>query len=1197
MKKTFKSTGRVCILLLNPNLKMKLTYFFFIVSFFQVYANSYGQHKKVTLSLNNVTVEQVFGEIEKVTDYRFFYNINSLNLNRKVTIKATKEPLNFVLKRLFKRTNIVFKVLKNQIVLKKRSPIKKQILQQIVSGLVVDENNTPLVGVSVILAGGKRGVSTNSEGKFNIQVLKGDLLAFRYLGYIETQIEVTNETFYKIQLKPSYVDLEEIVISTGFQTLSKERSPGSYGKLNKKTLERKISQDISSKLANEVPGLLADNNRGLILRGVATVFGTTTPLIVVDGVATSVGFQFSDINPNDVKDITVLKDAAASSIWGLRAANGVIVIVTKSGKRNSRISITASTNLGITDKLDLFDNNIGNASTQINYQRALFKTQGQNLSTRNLFSNTNPSNLSAFSKLNPVLETLLLGKEGRISQSEVNRRLNAFSLVDSRKEFSNHILRQSIWNQYNVAISGGGDKQDFRASITFNKNENGTKKDNSNQLLLNLRNSIDLSRKLKISLISNFSQIKRNLPPGQLNDPLLLIDNATIPRVFLSRIPVTSRLLDDNGNYIALVSGANQQTSNYLKSVGLPYDFTYNVLQEYDNVNNKQDAFSLRLQAGLDYQILEGLSTSLIYRYALANGENRNRFNQNSFETRSRVNFLTQLNNTVTETGENHIPQGDILQTNFTKSYSHLFRGQLNYDKKFKGGLHKVNAIAGYEIGIDVNTADSKRLYGYNDSSLNFASTIDYKSQFTNPYASSANLLGNTFRIPLGSDVTEQESRLYSYFGNTSYTYNNKYTISGSVRLDDTNLFGAGESFRNTPQYSLGLRWNAFKDLFIESNQINALAVRATYGVNGNIGNRTSGSILQGLVDTNEDTFTNQFARLANIPNPLLQIERVKTANLGLDFELFKNRVSGSVDYYVRTSENVLANVSVNPTLGRSIINTNAGEIENKGLDFVLNFNVTKPQSTFSYNTTLNFSVNKNSFTKIAFNRSSFTSFIDGTVTLLGESISTIHSYKYAGLDASGNPQYFNRNNEVVTFNNIGTIDSQSLKNEGTTIAPYFGSWINEFGYKGFSLRVLSSVRAGHVFRLSEDNIFSPGQLDANSANITRDFNNRWQKPGDENTTSIPRIPTISEAGSDGYRSYINTDKFVDNASHIRLNQINLGYKLPKYITNKMGVNSFKLGFQVDNVAVWNFNKFNVDPENQFFPRQRTFTLNLNTSF
>ena len=181
MKKTFKSTGRVCILLLNPNLKMKLTYFFFIVSFFQVYANSYGQHKKVTLSLNNVTVEQVFGEIEKVTDYRFFYNINSLNLNRKVTIKATKEPLNFVLKRLFKRTNIVFKVLKNQIVLKKRSPIKKQILQQIVSGLVVDENNTPLVGVSVILAGGKRGVSTNSEGKFNIQVLKGDLLAFRYL--------------------------------------------------------------------------------------------------------------------------------------------------------------------------------------------------------------------------------------------------------------------------------------------------------------------------------------------------------------------------------------------------------------------------------------------------------------------------------------------------------------------------------------------------------------------------------------------------------------------------------------------------------------------------------------------------------------------------------------------------------------------------------------------------------------------------------------------------------------------------------------------------------------------------------------------------------------------------------------------------------------------------------------------------------
>lgn len=1208
MKQTLMHINDSIYMLFKPDLKMKLSYILFIISLVQIHATSYGQPVKVDIDLENVTIETVFNHIEKNTDYSFLYNIKDINLSRKVSVNAYNEALQIVLSKLFSETNVEFKILDSQIVLRvpkeKRSNVKlrkavtQKAIQQQISGRVVDENNLPLPGVTIVIKGTQKGVVTDFDGGYTLAAQEGAILVFKYLGYLDKEVLVTSEVTYDVKMEPSSMELDQVVISTGYQTITKERATGAFGSVSNKVLETKIDQNILSKITSETPGLLQDNNEGFLIRGSASINAATNPLIVVDGIRLGEGVSVSDINPNDVKSITVLKDAASASIWGIDAANGVIVIVTKKGKRDSKTSVEASFNSSITSKLDIFDTNIAGASTQINYQRALFEAQDGFFQATQLFSGPsdeiNSEKQRQFFQLNPVAEALIQFKAGNINQGQLNSRLNDLSLLDARKEYSDNVLRQVVWNQYNLAVSGGSDKQDFRASLTFNNNESGVRGEEAKQFILNLRNSLDISSKVKARFIANFSQTKRDNRPEQLNDNLSYLGVDPIsPQGFLSSVPIASRLLDDSGNYIPQIGGANQGFSDLLQSKGIPYPFTYNVLQEYDNANNRVDDLSLRLQAALDFEITKDLDLSVIYRYSVVGTETRNLFNENTFATRSRVNLLAQIDpvtNRVNDTETDYfIPKGSILQRSFFRAAAHTFRAQFNFDKSFNDRLHQITAIAGYEVSIDMNKFDSNRVYGLDEESLIANSIINFKDLFTN-YLADAPLLNREIRIPAVNNMSKEEQRRLSYYVNTAYTYNDKYTFSGSIRLDDISLLGASDEFRNDPQYSLGFKWAASQDLFKDSNVIDFLDVRASYGANSNIGSLTAGNLLLFSQSINNGVFTNRYSNVDNIPNDKLQLEKVKKANLGFDFGLFNNSISGSIDVYQENSVALLAPISFNPTIGINSQEVNAGELTNRGVDVELNFDVLNSDN-FSYQTSLFLSMNKNELTKVESEDATIGDYLNGSVTVKGESLSTIYSYRYAGLNGSeGSPEYYQANGNIV---NTG-LAIADLTNEGTRIPIYYGSWINNLNYKNLSLRVLTNFKAGHVFRYN--NRFIPGQA-GDIVNVTKDFNNRWKVPGDETQTSIPAIPNFENAGTDVYRNYRFVDTFVDDASHIRLSQINLGYSLPSSIVEKIGFDSFKLSFQVDNVAVWNFNKWDVDPESQFFPLRRTFSFNINTRF
>lgn len=336
--------------------------------------------------------------------------------------------------------------------------------QQQIEGTVYDDKGNPLIGVTIIIKGTQKGVSTDFDGKFKINASQGDTLVFSYLGFASKELLLGTDTNYTITMTPSVEQLEGVeIVSTGYQKISKERATGSFAVIDNKVLDRKIEQNIISKIAGEAPGVQFDpfiqekNSIGLVIRGRSSINATTEPLVVVDGFAIPGGF--STINPNDVETISILKDAAASSIWGIRAANGVIVITTKSGSRNKKLDVTASINTAVTLKQDIFDSPFADPSTQVDYQIELFKFE-QFSQQRDLFSGS----LNEFSlfQTNSVRETLLRLNRGDIDIATADARINALRNNDGREEFSRLFLRQQLWNQYNLGISSGGDKYNFK---------------------------------------------------------------------------------------------------------------------------------------------------------------------------------------------------------------------------------------------------------------------------------------------------------------------------------------------------------------------------------------------------------------------------------------------------------------------------------------------------------------------------------------------------------------------------------------------------------------------------------------------------------------------------------------------------------------------------------------------------------------
>lgn len=1166
---------------------MKLTTLLIVLAVLTVYASSNAQ--SISLSGHNIPLKKVFDAIKEQTGHTFFYRSDDLKIATPISLDLRNATLPEALRRVFEKQQLTYDIQGMTVfVTKKTGPV----LLDEVRGRVVDSLGSPLPGASVRVldAEGKRtGLQTTADddGRFSLADVPEDArLEITYVGYWPREISLS-EIGEAIILRTIKSEIAEVgIYSTGYQEIARERSTGSFERINPNILNGKISQDIFAKLEGEVAGLTTDASGSFIIRGLSSINANTAPLIVVDGFPLEQGSN--TINPNEVESITVLKDAAAASIWGIRATNGVIVITTKKGSRTGKLSVTASVNTSITPKPDLFAVPLGDPATQVAYQQALYEN-GDFYQTSQLFSGI--LNNSSGRVINPVAEVLLLRDRGDITVTEAEQRLQRLIDTDIRNEYLDLIQQREQWRNYNVSISGGRENYDFTTSASYNGNDRQFQGTGANQYLLKFAHSLDLTRKLKVDGSLSFSQLKENLPISTTADGITSV-GVVSPTSFLNSVPLTGRILDEAGNYLPMQSTLSfgSESSQLALGQGFPYDWTYNIKQELENTDNVLRETALRVQSGLSYTILNGLDLTMRYQYEWTQENGRDFHNERTLYTRARVNLFTKLDANGTAIA-NPMPVGAILDLDMRNLRSHTFRSQLNFDRTFDGGRHQVIAIAGYEVRKTLYDRVTDRKYGFDEQSLASVNP-DYVSTFQ------ASVPLTILTVMPANSINEYlENRFISYYANAAYTFDHRYTVSASTRLDDTNLFGTSDKYKDIPLYSFGVKWNIYKDFLYSSEVVDDLQFRVTYGTNGNV-DRSTSPFLQARVKRGFPPYTGYNADIISVPNPELRLEKTRTLNIGADFTLFNRFVNGSIEYYVKDSEDLLAFTTLNPTLGVTGALINNGTLRNEGADLNLSFRILK-NGRFNYSTTGIFSVNRNTLKKVDVPNKQIFEYVNGSVAEAGAALRTIYSYVYKGLDSQGAPLFMNEHGELVDFKtHINNTDA--LVKHGSLIPVYYGSWINTFTYNRFSLRTLTTFKAGHVFRYARNNnvTYIPASNPSTPyANVAADFNRRWQQPGDEHTTDIPALPAFADRTATGFSYYRDSDKFVDGASAIRLSQLSLAYNLSDQALTRLGLHAVRIGLQGDNIAVWNFNRWDVDPESTFIPVAPTYTFNISLSF
>lgn len=487
------------------------------------------------------------------------------------------------------------------------------------------------------------------------------------------------------------------------------------------------------------------------------------------------------------------------------------------------------------------------------------------------------------------------------------------------------------------------------------------------------------------------------------------------------------------------------------------------------------------------------------------------------------------------------------------------------------------------------------RRYGFDPQSLT-TQLVNYTASFPRS--------DNTFissRIPAREINAYEENRFVSTYFNLGYNFRKRYKLSGSYRLDDSNLFGASPEYRNIPLWSVGAAWDIKNENFFNSKLIDRLVLRATLGTGGNIDRSTSPlTILQSSVNTitGRGGPGDRFAFLRNPPNPTLRWEKTTTQNIGIDFSLFNNRFYGSVEYYKRMSEDLLLQTDFNPTYGIASALYNTASMSNKGMDLNLNVQVTNKK--FNWVSTINFSINKNTVESVNFNNSSVPSYFNAAPRV-GKPLNHLYSYNWAGLSTTGTSQVYDSKGNIIGANDIYTFVPDDLQYGGEIITPkIYGGFINAFSYKNFSLTAILTYKAGHKFIKNSGDLLYTNYLNSTPNFVPKEFEQRWKKAGDEKITDVP---VLKDPGNGNITSFYNLgSQQVLNASHIRLTQITFSYNLPKKLSRLVWMKDLRFDLQMRNLGVIVFNREGIDPENNFYntdyiPRVPEFTFSINANF
>lgn len=1038
-----------------------------------------------------------------------------------------------------------------------------------ITGIIYDEYGETVPGANVLVKGTTNGTITDMDGKFTLNVHPGETLVISFVGYANLELKLAPaKTDYSIHLKPDNQLLDEVIV-TGYQTISKERATGSFAIMTPKDMEGKLQTNILDRMEGMVAGLkIVPGSSTPEIRGISTLSGTKTPLYVVDGIPYE--GSLDAINPADIVNVTVLKDATAASIYGARSANGVIVISTRTGAAGkTRVSYTGSIKFKPLPDRDYY--NYTSSAETVDLMQELFGYNTNNTYDPNDRRSTNEVYLLMFKH-----------QAGEITADELEKQLNVYRNQDRHSQVKDAFLRSAeMTHQHNLSFNGGSDIYKYALSVNYQENLPFEKAQNSTRLGFNWKNQFDFFKWLRVDV-------------GVINSNVLEdYDNGITGFGLLNGGTSYRMLLNPDGTPAQWYQDKSQLEINRLNGLGLQ-DETYIPINELKNSHYNYNSKYWNTNVGAKIKIIEGLSLDLRYQTETTSTFSKQYDSKNAVKVKTLINNGTKINK---ETGKvtNLMPIGGQVAETRGANNSYTLRAQLNFNRSFLD-MHDVQVIAGAERRKVTSESTYIKKLGYDDVSLSYKTIneLDLGEQQKGTEA----IFGSFSYQDKVPAFIYKDDRYVSFYANASYTFNERLTGTGSVRIDQSNLFGTDPKYQYKPLWSVGAHYSLLQNW----NWIDRLAVRATYGINGNVA-KGSGPYMIATNSITGNNNTNEFySNITTPPNPTLRWEKTGVMNFGVDFTLLKGRLNGSVEYYDKSTVDLLGNRAIDPTFGWATLLLNYGSMFNRGLEVSLQSeNITI--SDFRWTSNFIFSYNKNKLTKIENSGTSAYSYFSAPQNREGYAMNSLFSIRYAGLDKDGFPQAYKADGSIV--GDYSLLAKEDLVYSGTQNPPYSASLSNRFSYKGFDIDFLFVFYGGHKLRdVASGYMFTYYPALNYTGAIDKDRLHYWRKPGDENDPNMaPRFLYGQSRSGATSALWQYGDKHIQKGDYIKLRDLSAGYTFPREWMRKYFVENLRVNLQIQNLWYWAANDKGLDPEAWGGTTSRgthypaTFSLGLSANF
>lgn len=1045
------------------------------------------------------------------------------------------------------------------------------------------------------------GTVTDKDGKFILEVPADTRsVLVSYPGYESRTIQISEgKTNYMIRLTPEVSDKNKIqeVIITGYQKIEKRKQTSAVSTVKMDAITQAGVASVDQMLSGQIAGVVVTPETGspgspakIRIRGTASLSGPQDPLWVIDGLPLEgndvpnfsdkdnidqlQNFSIAGLNPNDIEDITILKDAAATAIYGARAANGVISITTKKGKKGSlRLNFSADT--FITARPDFDKLNLLNASEKVDLELSLARNAG-------LTYRSDRGEVMRILTQNQQLEDFRTGGFDALDPL-TRQQINA--LRNNNTDWGKLLYRNAVNKQYGVSISGGSDRSDYYFSLGYYDEEGTTIGTGFKRYNLTLKNNYKLSDKLNagVSIFGTQSEKESFITDADASaSPVNYSRNAN---------PYLSPYNPD-GSY------RYDKDMDGFKDVYVPFNF----LEERENTNYTLKNHSLKAILDLEYKVSKSLRFTSQLGIQYDTNKTEKYATENTYFTRK---FREGTRYYKDGEYRYYLPVGGIKQNWDNEFFQYNWKIQGMYNTKINS-VHEIDLMAGTEIRKTDDNTTLTRAFGY-DPSTKTGTPIVFPSS-----NDAAEKKYETYR-----EMPRVENAYASMFATASYTYDQKYTFFGSVRYDGTNLFGVNKKYRYLPIWAVSGSWlvtkeNFMKDIPVVSN----LRVRASYGLQGNIDRNTSPYFIGEYGYTNILPGTKEnIINVISPPNDKLRWEKTTNTNFGIDLGLFQNRINLTADVYNRKGTDMISMRETPLESGFEYTMANWGSLTNKGFELAISTrNINKDH--FKWSTTINFAHNKSNVVSEQPRDNA------RLPTREGLPVNAVFALKTAGIDENGNPMFWKGNEKVKIEDFFGLYDpyadflpgyfaQSKLSNEemrnlftyvGDRDPKFTGGIINTFKIHNFDLTISAT------FNLKQTVMKTPSykgmELDR-GRNYTRDIY--------EAGTTLPGITSPEMNSNPGwmgnkwlvdnnYNIYNLLDIWAKEISYVRISSIRLGYTLPKQFTNPMGISSLRLSVEGRNLFVFsNGYKGYFDPETYgniyAQPISRSITLGFNVSF